>query len=71
MFGEWYKPGCTLDFPIGGSQAMVDALVRCVGVYVCAGTGTHCMPHGSSYRQAGTLGNVPSCRSGLAALHRC
>ncbi|KAI8463200.1 MAG: hypothetical protein J3K34DRAFT_527188 [Monoraphidium minutum] len=28
MFNEWYRPDCKLDFPIGGSQAMVDALVR-------------------------------------------
>ncbi|TVQ14584.1 MAG: FAD-dependent oxidoreductase [Leptolyngbya sp. DLM2.Bin27] len=28
MFAEWYRPGVTLDYPIGGSAAMVDALVR-------------------------------------------
>lgn len=28
MFNEWYRPNCMLDFPIGGSQAMVAALVR-------------------------------------------
>ncbi len=28
MFNEWYKPNSCLDFPVGGSQAMVDALVR-------------------------------------------
>lgn len=28
MFNEWYRPNCTLEFPIGGSQAMVSALVR-------------------------------------------
>ncbi len=28
MFGEWYKPGVVLDYPIGGSGALVDALVR-------------------------------------------
>lgn len=28
MFNEWYKPNSCLDFPIGGSQAMADALAR-------------------------------------------
>jgi phytoene dehydrogenase-like protein len=28
MFAEWYRPGVTLDYPIGGSAAMVNALVR-------------------------------------------
>ena len=28
MFNEWYKPDCCLEFPKGGSQAMVNALVR-------------------------------------------
>lgn len=28
MFGEWYQPGCTLEYPVGGSAAIVDALVR-------------------------------------------
>ncbi len=28
MFAEWYKPGVVLDYPIGGSGALVDALVR-------------------------------------------
>lgn len=28
MFNEWYRPNSCLEFPIGGSQAMVDALVR-------------------------------------------
>ncbi|KAJ4951144.1 hypothetical protein NE237_027976 [Protea cynaroides] len=28
MFAEWYKPGCTLEYPIHGSGAVVDALVR-------------------------------------------
>ncbi|PSN78651.1 carotene isomerase [filamentous cyanobacterium CCP4] len=28
MFAEWYRPGVALDYPIGGSAAMVDALVR-------------------------------------------
>ena len=28
MLADWYRPGVTLDFPRGGSQAIVDALVR-------------------------------------------
>lgn len=28
MFAEWYKPGVKLDYPIGGSAAIVAALVR-------------------------------------------
>ena len=28
MFAEWYKPGVRLDYPMGGSGAIVDALVR-------------------------------------------
>ncbi|KAL4858768.1 Prolycopene isomerase 1 [Chlorella vulgaris] len=28
MFNQWYQPDCYLEFPRGGSQAMVDALVR-------------------------------------------
>ena len=28
MFGEWYRPGVVLDYPIGGSGAIVDALIR-------------------------------------------
>lgn len=28
MFAEWYRPGVVLDYPIGGSGAVVDALVR-------------------------------------------
>ncbi|XP_042516685.1 prolycopene isomerase, chloroplastic isoform X2 [Macadamia integrifolia] len=28
MFAEWYKPGCALEYPIHGSGAIVDALVR-------------------------------------------
>ena len=28
MFAEWYQPGVVLDYPIGGSGAIVDALVR-------------------------------------------
>ena len=28
MFNEWYRPGSALEIPRGGSQAMVNALVR-------------------------------------------
>jgi len=28
MFNEWYRPDCHLEFPRGGSGAMIDALVR-------------------------------------------
>ncbi|CAK9158479.1 unnamed protein product [Ilex paraguariensis] len=28
MLAEWYKPGCTLEYPLHGSGAVVDALVR-------------------------------------------
>ncbi|MFH7030811.1 MAG: phytoene desaturase family protein [Heteroscytonema crispum UTEX LB 1556] len=28
MFADWYRPGVMLDYPIGGSSALVDALVR-------------------------------------------
>ncbi|KAK3419605.1 hypothetical protein EUGRSUZ_G00236 [Eucalyptus grandis] len=28
MFAEWYKPGCSLDYPLHGSGAIVDALIR-------------------------------------------
>ena len=28
MFAEWYRPGVMLDYPMGGSAALVDALVR-------------------------------------------
>ncbi|CAB4298339.1 unnamed protein product [Prunus armeniaca] len=28
MFAEWYKPGCCLEYPLHGSGAIVDALVR-------------------------------------------
>lgn len=27
MFADWYKPGVQLDYPLGGSAALVDALV--------------------------------------------
>ncbi|XP_028094333.1 prolycopene isomerase, chloroplastic-like [Camellia sinensis] len=28
MFAEWYKPGCSLEYPIHGTGVVVDALVR-------------------------------------------
>lgn len=28
MFADWYRPGVQLDYPIGGSGALVDALVQ-------------------------------------------
>ncbi|HEY9799341.1 MAG TPA: NAD(P)/FAD-dependent oxidoreductase [Leptolyngbyaceae cyanobacterium] len=28
MFADWYKPGVVLDYPVGGSGALVDALVK-------------------------------------------
>ncbi|PRQ19741.1 putative prolycopene isomerase [Rosa chinensis] len=28
MFAEWYKPGCCLEYPLHGSGAVVEALVR-------------------------------------------
>ncbi|XP_062096127.1 prolycopene isomerase, chloroplastic isoform X1 [Humulus lupulus] len=28
MFAEWYKPGCCLEYPLHGSAAIVEALVR-------------------------------------------
>ncbi|KAF5192574.1 Prolycopene isomerase protein [Thalictrum thalictroides] len=28
MFAEWYKPGCKLEYPLHGTGAVVDALVR-------------------------------------------
>ncbi|KAL3679153.1 hypothetical protein R1sor_022109 [Riccia sorocarpa] len=28
MFGELYKPGCMLEYPVGGTAAIVNALVR-------------------------------------------
>lgn len=30
MLADWYRPGVTLDYPKGGSGAMVDALVRAI-----------------------------------------
>nr|KAJ0189299.1 hypothetical protein LSAT_V11C800454650 [Lactuca sativa] len=26
MFAEWYKPGCSLEYPVGGTGALVEAL---------------------------------------------
>lgn len=28
MFAEWYKPGSCLEYPLHGTGALVDALVR-------------------------------------------
>ncbi|CAI9101533.1 OLC1v1038876C1 [Oldenlandia corymbosa var. corymbosa] len=28
MFSEWYKPGCCLEYPLHGSGAVIDALIR-------------------------------------------
>lgn len=28
MFADWYRPGVQLDYPVGGSKALVNALVR-------------------------------------------
>ena len=33
MFNEWYRPDCCLEFPRGGSQAIVQALVRCAFIW--------------------------------------
>ena len=33
MLADWYRPGVTLDFPKGGSGAIIDALVRGVTKY--------------------------------------
>ncbi|XP_038681918.1 prolycopene isomerase, chloroplastic isoform X2 [Tripterygium wilfordii] len=33
MFAEWYKPGCSLEYPLHGSGAIVDALVRGIQKY--------------------------------------
>ncbi|MDF5716229.1 MAG: NAD(P)/FAD-dependent oxidoreductase [Rhizonema sp. NSF051] len=35
MFADWYRPGVKLDYPIGGSGALVDTLVR--GLSRCGG----------------------------------
>jgi phytoene dehydrogenase-like protein len=31
MFADWYRPGVVLDYPLGGSGALVGALVRAIG----------------------------------------
>merc|ERR1711966_271417 len=28
MLADWYRPGVTLDWPVGGSGSIIDALVR-------------------------------------------
>lgn len=28
MFAEWYKAGCSLEYPLDGSGGIVDALIR-------------------------------------------
>eukprot|EP00899_Mesostigma_viride_P022857 jgi/Mesvir1/3756/Mv15030-RA.1 len=28
MFAEWYRPGCKLEFPLGGAQGIVDLLIK-------------------------------------------
>ena len=33
LFGEWFEPGACLDYPLGGSPAVVAALVRGIGRY--------------------------------------
>lgn len=30
MFNEWYKPNCCLEYPRGGSQAVVDTLIKSI-----------------------------------------
>eukprot|EP00210_Caulerpa_lentillifera_P005752 g5499.t1 len=30
MFNEWYKPDCCLEYPRGGSQAVVDTLIKSI-----------------------------------------
>ncbi|CAD6207601.1 unnamed protein product [Miscanthus lutarioriparius] len=42
MFAEWYKPGCLLEYPLGGTGAIIDALIliengRAVGVKLQSG----------------------------------
>ena len=32
MFAEWYRPKAKLEFPRGGSQSIISALVRHVGL---------------------------------------
>eukprot|EP00978_Attheya_sp_CCMP212_P016116 scaffold41963_cov67-Attheya_sp.AAC.1 len=43
MLADWYRPGVTLDFPKGGSSAIVDALVR--GVEKNVGNKVHVNCH--------------------------
>ena len=31
LFGEWFEPEAHLDYPVGGSAAVVEALVRGLG----------------------------------------
>ncbi|ELR98164.1 NAD(P)/FAD-dependent oxidoreductase [Gloeocapsa sp. PCC 73106] len=33
MFADWYRPQVALDYPLGGSGAIIDALVRGLGKY--------------------------------------
>jgi phytoene dehydrogenase-like protein len=33
MFADWYRPGVVLDYPIGGSAALVNALVKGLQAY--------------------------------------
>ena len=33
MFAEWYKPEVVLDYPMGGSGSIVDALIRAITKY--------------------------------------
>lgn len=33
MFADWYRPGVQLDFPMGGSQGLVNALIRGIEKY--------------------------------------
>lgn len=33
MFADWYRPGVVLDYPVGGSGALVDALLRGLARY--------------------------------------
>lgn len=28
MFSEWYRPGSVMEYPLGGTSAIVDALIR-------------------------------------------
>ena len=43
MLADWYRPGVTLDFPKGGSGAIVDALVR--GVEKNSASSVHVNSH--------------------------